>query len=193
MTNMFCMWPWMWPVILAAKWIREVSRPKGSTTMAMVVWLCVNMVRHCSASKLRRSTQKPWLGHVKKVKTYFLWSRLKTDWKSTANSDSQFDMEIDNDWVDFNPPIADSILDGTHAIDLSHAGGEILELVKDDMKTSTWVLIFVNHCPPDIKGCLVGAETKMWVINKIKLSVGFQALLLKWMPLYNLTSIGVVE
>ena len=34
----------------------------------------------------------------------------------------------------FGPPMAEDILHGTHAIDLSHAGGELFELVSEDMK-----------------------------------------------------------
>lgn len=43
-------------------------------------------------------------------------------------------MEVDDH--DFDSSMADNILEGTQAIDLSHAGGEFLELVNEDMKRS---------------------------------------------------------
>jgi hypothetical protein len=46
--------------------------------------------------------------------------------------------ELDDfmDLDDFDPPTAEDILDGTHAIDFSHGGGEFFELVNEDMKKS---------------------------------------------------------
>jgi hypothetical protein len=45
------------------------------------------------------------------------------------------------DLDDFDPPMAEDILDGMQTIDLSHAGGEFFELISEDMKKPYGFLI----------------------------------------------------
>jgi len=54
------------------------------------------------------------------------------------------------DLDDLDPPTAEDILNGTHAIDLSHAGGEFFELVNEDMKKSRYVILTGDYAFADI-------------------------------------------
>jgi hypothetical protein len=54
-----------------------------------------------------------------------------------AQSDGFIDVDMD---FEMDSHMAEDVLDGTHPIDLSHAGGEMFELIHDDLKRSRWVL-----------------------------------------------------
>lgn len=61
---------------------------------------------------------------------------LKANASSTFRTALRTEVDDFMDLDDFGPPTAEDILHGTHAIDLSHAGGEFFELVSEDMKKS---------------------------------------------------------